>query len=37
MSRDNLIVPIFEEENEEEEYILQSESNDEYGDESYSW
>ena len=36
MSRDNLIVPIFEEENEEEEYILQSENN-EYGDESYSW
>ena len=37
MSRDNLIVPIFEEEEEgEESFMLNNEANEEYGDESFS-
>jgi len=36
MSRDNLIVPIFEDEGEEDPYLLQGDGNDEYGEESYT-
>jgi len=36
MSRDNLIVPIFEDDAEDDPYILQDDINDEFGDETYS-
>ena len=37
MSRDNLIVPILEEEDGEGEgYMINNEANEEFGDESYS-
>ena len=36
MSRDNLIVPIFEDEGEEDPYLLQGDANDDFGEESYT-
>ena len=36
MSRDNLIVPIFEDDAEDDPYILQDDINDEFGEDSYS-
>jgi len=36
MSRDNLIVPIFEDEGDTDGYMINNEANEEYGDESFS-